>query len=140
MRILIVDDDTTCQTLLQVFLRPYAECVVASDGREGFDKFCAAIEDNRPFDLLLLDVMMPSASGTEMLEAVREYEEEELGRVQGDCVKVIMCTALSDAVTVYNAQSSGATRYLVKPLTKRMVLDAVRSLDLPLEEDGASVG
>jgi len=139
MRFLIVEDDSVSQKLLERMLEKYAECVVANNGQEGFDSFCEAVEEKRPYDLILLDVMMPQASGTECLSSIRAYESETLGLEEEAQVKVIMTTAVNDALTVYDAHASGCTQYLVKPIDRKRLILTLERLGL-ISQAGPSAG
>jgi len=139
MRFLIVEDDSVSQKLLERMLEKYAECVVANNGQEGFDFFCEAVEEKRPYDLILLDVMMPQASGTECLSSIRAYESETLGLEEEAQVKVIMTTAVNDALTVYDAHASGCTQYLVKPIDRKRLILTLERLGL-ISQAGPSAG
>ncbi len=67
MRVLVVDDvDINREVLRAMLERQGAEVHEASDGQQGLDQM-----DSRPFDLVLLDNMMPVMSGREMLVALR---------------------------------------------------------------------
>jgi two-component system chemotaxis response regulator CheY len=130
MRFLIVEDDLLSQKLLKKMLEKYAECVVASNGQEGYDLFCEAADAKMPFDLITLDVMMPQASGTECLSSIRAYESETLQIPEESRVKVIMTTAVDDALTVYDAHASGCTQYLVKPIERKRLIMTLERLGL----------
>ncbi|HZU59576.1 MAG TPA: response regulator, partial [Solirubrobacteraceae bacterium] len=61
-RILLVDDEQSIQTLLSYPLRRDGyEVVQATDGREALERF-----DEQPFDLVVLDLMLPKVDGLEV--------------------------------------------------------------------------
>jgi len=61
-RILLVDDEQSIQTLLSYPLRRDGyEVVQATDGRQALDRF-----DEQPFDLVVLDLMLPKIDGLEV--------------------------------------------------------------------------
>ena len=68
MRILIIDDDISAATTLKALLMSQEafEIDVVYAGREGLDKMIA----NPPYDLLILDIMMPDFSGIEVCRAM----------------------------------------------------------------------
>ena len=127
MRILIADDDLTCQTFLQRCLGVYAECDVANDGIEAIEAFTTALEEDQPYDLVCLDIMMPRRSGLDALQAIREIEEEN-DVESHDAVKVIMTTALSASTYSDEASKGGCEAYLVKPFEKRKILNELKNL------------
>ena len=66
-RILLVDDEHSIQTLLSFPLRKDGyEVVQASDGREALARF-----EEQPFDLVVLDLMMPHLDGLEVCKRMR---------------------------------------------------------------------
>ncbi len=127
MRILIAEDDLTCQTFLQRCLGTYGECDVADDGLKGINAFVAALDECHPYDLVFLDIMMPQMSGLDVLQKIREFEI--VHGVRGrDAVKVIMTTALAGSVYGEEASRGGAEAYLVKPFEKRKLLKELEKL------------
>jgi CheY-like chemotaxis protein len=72
-RILVIDDDLAIRVLLQAVLkRMKFEVELAEDGAVGLDKLRA----DGPFDLILLDLMMPRVNGYEFIEQVtKEFPE-----------------------------------------------------------------
>jgi two-component system chemotaxis response regulator CheY len=130
MRILIVEDDFRSRKLLQAILSPYGECDIAVNGEEAVEAFKMALEENRGYDLLCLDIMMPVMDGQEALKRIRDMEKER-GIRYGNEVKVIMTTALGDTKNVSDAFFKGqATSYLTKPLDKHKLLDELRNMGL----------
>lgn len=95
MKFLIVEDDFGSRKLIQALLRSYGQCDVVVDGNEGVEAFRLAWEENSPYDLVLLDIMMPKLDGQEALREIRHIERE-IGVAPDDEVKVIMTTALED--------------------------------------------
>lgn len=130
MRILIVEDDFIARKMMKTFLSPYGDCDVAVDGEEGIQAFRLAWEENIPYDLILMDIMMPNLNGQEALKRIREMEKS-FGIPGTEEVKVIMVTALGDPKTVVNSYyRAGATSYLVKPIEKQRLQSELRNLGL----------
>jgi len=135
MRVLIVEDEPVSARVLAEMITPFGESEIARNGVEAFDKFRAACEDGKAFDLVLLDIMLPEASGQEFLAAIRKLEEEnEISQPEG--VKVIMTTAVQDPQDVYQAHAHGCADYLVKPVDRDKLLKTLRRLELIGEEEG----
>ena len=103
--LLVVDDNEDNRyTLVQRLRRlGYADVATAVDGREALAQLGA-----RPFDLVLLDVMMPELNGHEVLERMRA--DERLRHVP-----VIMISALDQVDSVVRCIELGAEDYLPKP-------------------------
>ena len=83
-RILLVDDEQSIQTLLSYPLRKEGYDVVqATDGRQALDRF-----DEQPFDLVVLDLMLPRIDGLEVCRRLRSRSS----------VPIIMLTAKSEEI------------------------------------------
>ena len=129
MRTLIVEDNLVSSTVLLEYLSGHSDCVVASDGQEGVREFADALNHREPFDLILLDVMMPNMDGHQVLQKVREIEKER-GIYGLAGVKVIMVTALGDAENVFQSFREGCEAYIVKPVRKKVLMAEMAELGL----------
>ncbi len=100
VRILIVDDERPIATLIKMSLTKAGyNCVCAYDGLEAAD-----ILEKETFDLILLDIMLPGATGFELMDYIRP-----LG------VPVIFLTAKGDISDRVHGLKIGAEDYIVKP-------------------------
>ena len=101
--ILIVDDNPK---FLEDALPMYGyDVTVAEDGLEAL-KILG--KDDKVFDLILLDVMMPNMDGWDTLKAIRKNKETEF-------TPVIMITAVSEDQKIVSGLKIGADDYIVKP-------------------------
>ena len=107
MRALIVDDDPGTRRIIRLVLqRDFdAEAVEAEHGAEALAK----LDDDHPFDLIVLDLQMPVLDGVDTLAAIRRT------RGHGD-VPVIILTGEASADTVRRVLSLGVSGYLTKPV------------------------
>jgi DNA-binding response OmpR family regulator len=104
-RILLVDDEQSIQTLLSYPLRKEGYDVVqATDGREALDRF-----DEQPFDLVVLDLMLPKVDGLEVCRQLRSRS----------AVPIIMLTAKSEEIDKVVGLELGADDYITKPFSLR---------------------
>ncbi len=134
MRVLIVEDDPTTAQMMKFMVRNYAEFTHARNGQDGYDTFCTALEDKKPFDLVFLDIMMPKVDGQEMLEAIREYEED-CGISGSDGSKVVMTTCVDDTKEIYHSLSHGVLDYLTKPVDRKKLMTIMERVNgSPLEK------
>ena len=116
-RILIVDDEPAIREMVAYALRKGDyEPVHAGDAREAQ----SAIAERVP-DLILLDWMLPGASG---LELARRWRKDELTRD----VPIIMLTARGDEVDRVNGLDAGVDDYVVKPFSARELIARIRAL------------
>ncbi len=112
MRILIAEDDHASRVLLQRFFSDYGDCDMAIDGIEALDAIILAHEDQEPYGLVCMDIMMPRLDGLKVLRKLREYETEN--KLSGS--KVLIITALAEEKTRREAVDAGCTAILSKPL------------------------
>ncbi len=128
MRVLIVEDDFYCRTLLHDILRPLGQCDIAVNGEEAVFAFKRAQEELRPYDLICLDLVLPEMDGHQALGEIRALEREAKG---GREVKVIVTTMLDDSKETHDAFFlGGAASYLVKPIREEALLEELRNLGL----------
>ena len=129
MKILVVDDNFVNRKILVKFLEGMGERDVAVNGLEALEAVKLGLEENAPYDLMLLDIMMPEMDGHETLTAVRELEmEREI--FTSDGIKIIMVTALNDAKNIMHAFREGCEHYITKPVKRDALFDAMRKLEM----------
>jgi DNA-binding response OmpR family regulator len=115
MRILVVEDEKKVAEFVARGLRAHRFAVdVANDGQSGWDmaKVCN-------YDLIILDLMLPGLSGTELLKRIRQH---------GSKMPILILTAhanTSEKVTHFEA---GADDYLTKPFAFEELLVRVKAL------------
>jgi DNA-binding response OmpR family regulator len=124
-RILLVDDEQSIQTLLSYPLRREGYRVVqATDGRQALERFA-----EQPFDLVVLDVMLPKLDGFEVCRRLRSRSS----------VPIIMLTARSEEIDKVVGLELGADDYITKPFSLREFSSRVKAalrraeLSRPLE-------
>lgn len=128
MRALIVEDEFLSREILKKILAPLFEVDIVVNGEEAIQAFKFAHAESNPYDLILLDIMMPVVDGLEALETIRALEKE---RGWSPPVKVIMTTALNDPKTVIRSFHDGlAEAYIVKPVDKDKLYEELKKLDL----------
>ena len=115
-RILVVDDETPVRNVLCLSLQHLGYQVeVASSGREGVDKY---VRDRDGFDLVILDMLMPQLSGSEVFFELKEYDPQ---------VKVLLVSGFSSESAVENIIAHGGLGFLQKPFTIEELSARVRS-------------
>jgi two-component system chemotaxis response regulator CheY len=129
MKFLIVEDDFTARKLLQMYLSDYGRCFTAVNGSEAIQAFRDALDEDDPYDLICLDIMMPEIDGLEVLKTIRKLEQQH-GINQLDRVKIIMITARDDSKDVMDSFRDGCEAYIVKPVKKEKFLLEIKKLGL----------
>jgi len=127
LKSLVVEDDFTSRLLLQKMLAPYGEAHVAVDGEEALLAIQLALENNEPYDVICLDIMMPKLDGQATLKGLRQREENH-GLPLGTGSKVVMTTALKDSRNVMQAFREQCDAYLVKPVDRKKLVEQLKRL------------
>ncbi|WP_254457938.1 response regulator [Xanthomonas sacchari] len=110
-KILLVEDDADSASILEAYLRRDGfEVAIAEDGQKA-----VAVHAQWKPDLVLLDVMLPRLSGTEVLSTIRRSSD----------TPVIMVTAMGDEPEKLGALRYGADDYVVKPYSPKEVVARV---------------
>lgn len=129
MRILLAEDDFVTRKFMMNFLSKYGDCDVTVDGMEAVDAFMMALEEDEPYDLVCLDIMMPVMDGYQALIGIRNLEKER--NIPADkAAKVIMATALNEEKNVKMAFDLGCTIYSGKPINQERFEQALKKLGL----------
>ena len=111
-RILIVEDEPDIQELLSAYLRDAGyETAAAGDGAAALDAF-----ESAPFDLVLLDVMLPKVDGFEVCRRIRRSSQ----------VPVVMLTALDGEAQQLRGFGLDIDDYVTKPFSMPVLLEKIR--------------
>lgn len=127
MKILIVDDDRTTAALLLTYLSQSGKCSVVNSGEEALDTIKDAMERGNPYDLICLDILLPTIDGLETLRTIREFEQSTYN-VSGKISKIIMISALDDIKTIQRAFRELCDGYLTKPVKKEDLLEKINEV------------
>lgn len=115
--ILLVEDNDIMQKLMLTILEREGHIVtVATNGKEGMDLLSA---EQSTYDLVITDIMMPYASGFEILNKVNK---------SGSRIPVIIVSNLSNEDMVLEGFKLGAADYLKKPIMAGELLLRVKRL------------
>ena len=113
-KILIVEDDLSIQELLQDFLNDAGyHAVPVSDGAEALSKF-----SGQPFDLVLLDILLPKINGYRVLKTIRQTSD----------VPIIMLTALDGEENQMKGFDLLADDYITKPFSMPILLKKIAAI------------
>ncbi len=121
MKILIVDDDFASRRILMKCAHSLGACDMAANGKEAMAAYEDAVTEKEPYDLILLDIMMPEMDGNEVLNAIRD---RELKAAPGSLKKtsIAMASSLGDTQSVIGSFRDQCDGYIIKPYSPDSVL------------------
>lgn len=113
LRVLVTDDQLMMRTVISQDLRNmgFVQIDTAPNGREAWRLIDDARRSNHPYSMVFLDWNMPELDGLGVLTKCRA--EKKL-----DNMAVVMITAEQEKKNVLKAISTGATSYIVKPVSR----------------------
>jgi DNA-binding response OmpR family regulator len=115
MRILVAEDDLRlARAIKRVFEEESHQVKIVGDGKGAFGEAAA-----QPYDVMILDVMLPGMDGFEVCRRIRG---------DGSDMPVLMLTARADVTDRVKGLDCGADDYMVKPFAVAELLARVRAL------------
>ena len=129
MKILVVDDEYTSLMILNHLLKPYGECNSATNGKQAFTMFKKAYEESKPYDLITLDLEMPEMRGDNVAKSIRLWERVNQSIVR-KAVKMFIVTSKDDKLSKFLARQKGCDGFLVKPISKESISDALENFNI----------
>ena len=112
-RILIVEDEEKIARFIELELKYEGyEVEKAFNGRDGLE-----FAKTQPFDLILLDIMLPGLNGIEVLRRIRQFSQ----------VPIILLTARDAVVDKVTGLDGGADDYITKPFAIEELLARIRA-------------
>ena len=114
--LLIEDDQIMLKAISNILKKNGYNVISASDGKEAFEMI-----DNAAYDVVITDLMMPYASGMEMVSRVRNHHS-------GHNAGIIVISAMGQEDIVTEAFKLGADDYLIKPIMAGELLSRINKL------------
>ncbi len=123
MRVLVVDDSKTSQTILRSYLESMSFSVATADsGEDALAMLEKAAEEDREFALVLMDWKMPGIDGIETSRRIKSAMNLPHIPV------IIMITAYGHEEVMLEAETVGLEGFLIKPASQSAVFNAVMAL------------
>ncbi|MBB3105761.1 two-component system response regulator CpxR [Psychrobacter luti] len=117
--ILLGDDDEELTQLLQEYLHNHGiRCDCVHDGETVIERLKVAMHDSVPYDLLVLDIMMPKIDGLSVLRQLPAISD----------IPVIMLTAKGEEIDRIIGLELGADDYITKPCNPRELLARINAV------------
>lgn len=130
VRCLVVDDDELGRELISLYLEGIAVCDMAVNGLKAVEKFRSAFEGGHPYDLIILDIVMPEMDGHAAAIEIRQIEKE-WGVSVNEGVSIMVLSSLNtpgDVIKAYLSAKSAA--HLVKPVHPEKLLATLSKMGL----------
>jgi polar amino acid transport system substrate-binding protein len=122
LRVLIVDDEKMATEILSTYLQSWGmECDTANGGIEGVRKMLQATEAGTPYDLAIVDFVMPEMDGFAMGRMVQQLSNLA-------ATKLILVTAFDEPDQAAKAIRQGFSAYLTKPVKQSQLYDAIANI------------
>ncbi|MEQ8224600.1 MAG: response regulator, partial [Candidatus Eremiobacterota bacterium] len=119
VRILVVEDNIKNQEIVRVSLEKEGYAVdCAGNGKEALSAVSKI-----PYDIILMDIMMPEMDGITATEEIRKRE-----KVNGSFTPIIAMTAYSDRADAVRCYKAGVNDYLPKPVNSKELLKSIENL------------
>ncbi len=122
VKILLVDDEERMLRLLDLFLSPRGYfCMKATSGLEALK-----LIEQKDFDIVLLDVMMPNMDGWDTCYQIRQISN----------VPIIMLTARNQNYDMVKGLTIGADDYITKPFDEHVLVARIEAILRRTKKDG----
>jgi two-component system, sensor histidine kinase and response regulator len=126
-RVLIVDDNPTNRVILAEQLQRRQIPVVVTDSVDSaLREWQQGLENQTPFNVAIIDRMMPDRDGFDFVRAVRQQQEEKPTEVIPPAF--IMLTSSSQGSDLAKVREMGVSLYLQKPVLQAELLEAIRKV------------
>lgn len=129
MKILIAEDDYVNRRFLFKFFSQYGDCDMVVNGEEAVTAFMFSVEEDEPYDLICLDVMMPKLDGLKALKMISSIEKEKHINKEKLSKKFVI-TALDNVKDVEKAFELGCEVYVTKPINTAKLIEVMKKLKL----------
>ncbi|MGG0240286.1 response regulator transcription factor [Bacillus rhizoplanae] len=121
-KLLLVDDEERMLRLLDLFLSPRGHfCIKATSGQEALE-----LVQQKEFDLILLDVMMPKMDGWETCFQIRQISS----------VPIIILTARNQNYDMVKGLTLGADDYITKPFDEQVLIARIEAVLRRTKKEG----
>lgn len=126
MKVLIVDDDFVSRSLMQTIMANHgvSDPDVVVSGHEAIEAYKISLQKEEPYELIFMDVVMPSQSGLKVMHEIREMERDSSFIIEKP-VKIIVVSSLDDPAMVMEAFRESCDHYVIKPISEEKVLTAL---------------
>ncbi|MES2796436.1 MAG: ATP-binding protein [Bacteroidota bacterium] len=122
IKVLVVEDMALNQLLMKTLLDDFGfECDIAANGKLAIDKLnLAALNNYKPYDIILMDLQMPEMNGFEATEYIRTKMKSD--------IPIMALTADVTTVDLEKCKKIGMNDYIAKPVDERLLYSKIVNL------------
>ncbi len=130
MKILLIDDSSTMRMLMVKMLREigYTDFIAVDNAEEAIP-----LAFNSKFDVILTDWNLPKMSGLDFVKHLKTTPSTKN-------IPVIMITSIHDRAAILKALKTGIQGYILKPVSKEIVMAKLKEVEEKLQADNAEKG
>ncbi len=129
MKALVIDDVKQNCRVMQALLARYGTCDTAATGREGVASFHNAWKKVSPYELIILDIMLPDMDGLKVLEVVRKMEGA-MNVAAEQRAHVLIVSSMDPSDHIMKARELGFDAWITKPIFHKELVEALRRCGL----------
>lgn len=129
MKILIAEDDYVNRRFLFKFFSQYGDCDMVVNGEEAVSAFMFSLEEEDPYEIICLDIMMPKLDGLKALKMISSIEKDKEINYEKASKKFVI-TALDNVNDVQKAFELGCEVYVTKPINTEKLIEVMNKLKL----------
>ncbi len=119
-KVLLVDDESHFRFAAKMVLkRAGFEVTDASNAKTALDVLQEHLHENKYYDLLIMDIVMPGMSGIDLIEALSK------GNIR---VPILIVSGIADSEMIQELKSKGCTNILFKPFEPNQLIDRVNQV------------
>lgn len=119
LHVLAIDDNATNRMILSKMIEGFGcRVATAAGGKEGLDMLLEALQDEDPFQLVLLEMQMPEVNGEQTVELIRENPQVK-------DLEIVILTSMGSRGDASRFEALGCAGYLLKPVRQRQLFEAL---------------
>ncbi len=131
-RIMAVDDNETNRRIIKAYLQSWkCHATVVESGQQALALLTLAAENSTPFDMVIIDFMMPEMDGEQLGKAIKAHPDIKE-------ISMVLLTSRGIRGDASRARSVGFDAYLTKPIKQSQLFNAILSVFGNVAEDGES--
>ena len=119
LRVLIVDDNEVNRRILEYYVKSWGMIVEsASNAKEALEKAVSASASGKPFDIAIIDYMMPEEDGFSLAKKLKAQEATA-------SIRLVLLTSLTRVGIAKESKKAGFTGFLTKPVRQSQLYDCL---------------